>query len=154
MTPILARFTEACSALAAPLKVIALKRGTKAQAAAMASTASSRLEMWRVMPVSSITTWSEPACKVRPARSVGSMLMKQSARTPGLDRPDGPDPALELADHIFEDHVALEAHAGVEERLHRHEGSGVAGLHVRDADAVDEPVVVDAAPRVDRPARR
>ena len=34
------------------------------------------------MPVSSISTLKLPACRVRPLRSVGSMLMKQSARTP------------------------------------------------------------------------
>jgi hypothetical protein len=68
--------TERWSGFAAPLNVMALSWGMSRQAARMASTASSRLETCRVMPVSSTAKLKAPACRVRPARSVGSELMK------------------------------------------------------------------------------
>jgi hypothetical protein len=66
----------ACSGEVAPEKVMAFSRGIRSVAATMASTASSRFERWRVLPVSSMTKTKAAACMVMAARSVGSLLTK------------------------------------------------------------------------------
>lgn len=55
---------------------MALSRGTRSQAAAMASTDSSRFDRWRLEPSSSMVKVKAAACIVIAARSVGSLLMK------------------------------------------------------------------------------
>ncbi len=62
------------------------------------------------------------------------------------------DAALQFADDEGQDHVALQFDARLEQRLHRAEIGGIAGLHVGNADTVDELVVDETGIGVDGPA--
>ena len=71
---------------------------------------------------------------------------------PGVDRRDGADAALQFADDVGQHDVTAKPNAALDQPLDRAERRRVAGLHVRHTDAVHEPVVVEAAPRVNGPA--
>ena len=89
----------------------------------------------------------------RQAGKVGGLPVDEVVRAdPAVDRLDGADASLQLADDVREDDVATQPDALPDQRAHCAERRRIAGFHVRDTDAVDEPVVVDATPRIDRPA--
>ena len=69
-----------------------------------------------------------------------------------LDHLDRAHATLQLAYYEGENHVAAEADSVLHKRAERAEIGGVTRLHVGDADPVDEILVVDPAPWIDRPA--
>lgn len=69
-----------------------------------------------------------------------------------VDQCRGADTALQLTDHVGEDDIAPEPNAGLDQRAQRAEVGGVSGLHVGDADTVNEGVVDLPRPGVDGPA--
>ena len=62
------------------------------------------------------------------------------------------DAALQLAHHIGQDDVASRPNPGLDQRSDGAQRGRIARLHVRDADAVDEILVDQAAPGIDGPS--
>ena len=96
----------------------------------------------------------DEGCGVHRQRlQVGGLAVDEIVRLEAaLDHRDGADAALQLANDIGQQHVAAQLHTIVDQRLQRAEVGGIARLHVRHADAVDELVVDLSAPGIDGPA--
>ena len=83
----------------------------------MASTASSRFDTCRVTP-GELDRHVEAAGVQRHAVEVGRLHVDEAVGAQaGVDRLDRADAALQLADHVFEDHVAFQPDPGVDQRL-------------------------------------